>query len=111
MSEPTTFRSDPQANPNGTHCLGYFDASYRELRALLGAPMDGDHKVSTEWKLSGPGGCVVTLYDYKATNLYDNSLPTVRGFRRMKSYEWHIGAHDQASADALLAWLRVTLKR
>lgn len=84
---------------NGTSRQGYLTASYAQLVALLGEPNNcGDeYKVSTQWTVTFAGK-VFTIYDYKETNLYgDKDAPSVDQFRALPSYEWHIGAHGDAS--------------
>jgi hypothetical protein len=75
---------------------------------VLGVPRDcvGD-KVSTEWVLIGVDGSLFTLYDYKATNVYDPSMVDPDSFRRsteLYPYHWHIGGREKP--EAFLAWLR-----
>ena len=77
----------------GGSLAGYLTASYKDLKAILGPPnVKGDgYKTSTEWNLMFQG-CVFTLYDYKDTSLYDRDLPSPAAFRRLPSFDWHIGA-------------------
>ena len=72
--------------------------TYAQLVEVFGEPnCEGDgYKVSTEWVLSD-GKIVVTLYDYKETNLYSEGLPTIEHFRE-RPYEWHIGAFCEEDA-------------
>jgi hypothetical protein len=84
-------------------CLqGYVTCSYAELVSVFGEPdprgSDG-YKVSTEWNIEDTEeGRSFTLYDYKETNLYSPSLPTVQQFRNQRSYEWHIGGDPDFGA-------------
>ena len=82
-------------------------ASFRELVKAFGPPeMGDDYKVSAEWTFAGPEGSVVTLYDYKATALYDSDLPTVTAFRKSKrKYNWHVGAETLEQARDAQLWL------
>lgn len=77
----------------GTSLIGYMTASYKDLHRVLGPPnVEAGDKVSTEWAVKYKG-YAFTIYDYKETNIYDRSLPSVRKFRSLPSYEWHIGGH------------------
>jgi len=95
--------------PKETHVEGGFchviEASYRELRTILG-PADlrpVDDKVSTQWKVEGPGGRFL-VYDYKATRRYARYLPGVHTFRQRESYFWHVGGNGHA--EWFVAWLK-----
>jgi hypothetical protein len=91
-------------------CLqGYVTLSYKELRKIFGAPLHGDeYKVSTEWGVEDTlTGRIFTVYDWKATKFYDECYPSVRKFRQLPEYEWHIGGNNfkQADLDALSRFL------
>jgi len=85
---------------------GTYYASYEDLFAILGEPSKGDsYKVSTEWIIrDNNNGDVWSLYDYKETNRYDLSLPSVESFRKKSSHGWHIGGTSSRFQD-LIAWL------
>lgn len=76
----------------GTSLLGYMEASYRDLVRVLGKPnAEGDqYKVSTEWVVTFAGR-TFTIYDYKVTRLYDRGGISVKAFRALPKFEWHIG--------------------
>lgn len=85
--------------------VGHFDASYAQLRAILGPPSytvswndNRDGKVSTEWYLRGDDGSRLTIYDYKMTNHYSRKMPGIRTFRSLPTYTWHIGGRGNAPA-------------
>lgn len=98
-------------NENGGSLQGYVDASYKQIVALFGQPnCKGDkYKVSTEWTVRAPSGKVVTIYDYKETDSYDSSLPSVSEFRKLRSYRWHIGAEQKEDADRFIDFLNKNL--
>lgn len=96
------------AEITGTSLKGYIVASYSDLHKLFGESSCDDYKVSTQWVLTYDDH-VVTLYDYKETNLYDDDLPSVEAFRAQPFYEWHIGAHSKIEAEAFKLWLKVKL--
>ena len=97
-------------NMNGTSLRGEFVASFAQLRALLGDPnSDGDgYKVSTEWVLTFRGS-TFTIYDYKATALYDDEPLSVEAFRGLPSYSWHVGAPSVAAPQTVLDFIRAML--
>jgi len=74
--------------------------TFFEIAAVFGLPNnDGDdYKVTSEWKLEFEDGTIATIYDYKATEAYDGSYPSVENFRHTK-YEWHIGGRSKRAAE------------
>ena len=91
----------------GTSLSGTFTGSYYELVEILGEPnSNGDAcKISTKWILEDVYGNVVTIYDYKATELYSKELPTVEEFRELPEYEWHVGSKNKEVAQNLIGHL------
>jgi len=83
---------------------GYLETSFENLVKHFGLPnSEGDnYKVSTEWVLEDEEGNIITIYDYKETNLYSQGYPSVDQFRKMKSYQWHIGAFTNTSVELLV---------
>lgn len=105
----TTERFTRGGDHNGTSLKTYFTVSYKALRAILGPPTNGEgYKVSTEWVVQDTvTGETFTVYDYKSTKTYDSSLPSVRAFRALPEYDWHIGGRTDPSN--FVAWLREKL--
>jgi hypothetical protein len=90
----------------GCSLQGYLSTSYAVLVKLFGIPDEGDeYKVSSEWAIKDPKGRIYTIYDYKATNLYSDSLPSVKKFRSLPSYEWHIGAFNKDGIQDLIKFI------
>lgn len=89
--------SIPHANLAGTFRVDELRATYEELEKAFGQPCESDgYKVSTEWKLKYNGE-VFSIYDYKATNLYDPELPTVKKFRSDKKPKvWSVGGRKKS---------------
>lgn len=87
-------------NPGGTSLHGYLDTSFAQLVEVLGPPNGaGDgHKVSTEWYVTFNDE-TFTLYDYKDTSLYNEENPSVEEFRKLPSFEWHIGARSERNVE------------
>lgn len=86
----------------------YVTGPYADLVRVFGEPnsdVDG-YKVSTEWVLRNTQtNEVVTLYDYKQTNLYDGDYPSVAEFRAQPYYAWHVGAESREIAREFVEWL------
>ena len=100
-------------NPKyGTSLQSYIKCSYVQLEKLFGTPQHSDeYKVSSEWIFHDEEGNEATLYDYKETNLYDQDLPTVEEFRKLPSFEWHVGAANSETANKFIAWLLEELRK
>lgn len=100
------FKVNNSADSCGAGIAGYVDASYADLVRAFGEPAESDgYKVSTEWTFEAPDGRVVTLRDYKETNLFDSDLPSVDEFRALPSYRWRVGS-DGILVAAFAEWLR-----
>lgn len=98
--------------PYGGSLQGEFRARYTDLVKLLGDPNPyegGDGKVSTEWTLSFRGEHF-RVYDYKETSLYDSDLPSVREFRQLSSYDWHVGCSDKRFAAQVIGRIEDALE-
>ncbi len=69
--------------------VGYVRASYPELEALFGPPGEGssDYKTTAEWKIGR-----ASIYDYKATTAYSESLDVTPEALRQGavSINWHV---------------------
>lgn len=102
--------SNPNADMNMSSLKGYIVASYAELKSVFGPAMNGDDKVSTQWTVQGPG-VVLSIYDYKETNTYEDYLPSVRSFRQRPSYDWHIGGFGTVGIRDLAEFLSSKLGR
>lgn len=91
-------------DPSGTSLKGEISATYSELVAILGKPQFSDeYKVSSEWTLENESGDVITLYDWKETNLYAEDLPSVEEFRASAiKHSFHVGARNKSIALAFI---------
>lgn len=97
----------------GTSKRGHISATYAELVKLFGPQSNnGDgYQTSTEWNLVYDGK-PFTVYDWYATLLYDDKLPSVAAFRASsKPYTWHVGGPSEASTKEFLGVVRVALNR
>lgn len=109
------FRLTPDANTDRTHQLETAMIPPRRLVAVFGRPGDGDeYKVSGEYVFTGPKGEVFTVYDWKATSLFDdyvsegeeNELPTPEDFwGNWNPEEFHIGGRSARRVAAFKKWL------
>lgn len=97
---------------NGSSLKGLMLARYCDLVCLLGEPDVCDmYKVSGEWVLQDDEGNIVTLYDWKSTNLYDPDYPSVAEFRdSMEFQEFHVGGHNLMAARAFVQALNRELQ-
>lgn len=105
-----TFTINNEADPSGTCLQGYLVGNYKKIVEMFGEPIESDgYKVSAEWVFVSEKGDVVTLYDWKSTNLYDDDLPSVEEFRELDQYKFHIGAKDKATALNFQDWFMAQL--
>jgi hypothetical protein len=107
------YKVTPDADATGTHRMGYIRATYAELERLLGKPEEGDgYKVSGEWTITSGDcpGSVITLYDWKSTALYDESLPSVAEFRASpKARTFNVGGNNPADVLRFIEVLSIEL--
>ncbi len=88
----------------GSSLVGYLPqgTTYALLAKLFGEPnkdVDG-YKVSTCWAIRFADGLIATIYDYKATSLYDDEYPLPEDvWSDRAEVEWHIGGHNSAVAE------------
>lgn len=93
----------------GTVRSGFVVTSYAALVSLFGQPSPENadqYKTSTEWHLKSEAGDIVTIYDWKATELYDPNGYMVEVLRGLPSFSWSIGAHSHRAYEDLLAYLK-----
>ena len=84
----------PTRNYLGGGSLGYIECSYAQLVKAFGKPNGeaDDYKTSTEWHILDTGtNAKLAIYDYKETELYSRSLPSVKAFRAKRINRWHVG--------------------
>lgn len=79
-----------------THGYGSMTLDYERLYSKLGRPNGkGDqYKVSAEWDIITPFG-IGTIYDWKSSKKYCGK----DGVSYKLNTDWHIGAHNQETAD------------
>lgn len=88
----------------GTSLQGYLDMPFSRLVAVLGEPDDGDgYKVAFEWRLRFEDGTVATIYDYKASSLYDDkSAPSPQAMRANEYSDWCIGGNSKRAVELVV---------
>lgn len=95
-------------------CLGKIYCKYQHIYELFGKPNRKEvdrYKVSTEWiiedTMTGAGFCHISIYDYKATNLYSEKLPSVKDFRNSNEYYcWHLSGSKKETVMNFKKWLK-----
>lgn len=90
------FKRNKAVDITGTCLKGHILVRYRDLENLFGKPdTEDEYKVSGCWVFTDNDGNVVTLYDWKKTNLYDESLPSVSEFRNSEQPTiFNVGGRD-----------------
>ena len=92
---------------NGTSLMNFVTTNYNTLVKLFGIPDKGDeYKITTEWTIKDKKNGIYTIYDYKATNLYGSGLLSVKKFRSLPSYEWHIGGMNSSGIPDLIKFIQ-----
>jgi hypothetical protein len=102
------------ANTSGTSRLGTLAVSPAAfLRTFGPANAEGDdYKVDREWVFKALGGEVITVYAYKATNLYDpvDGDPTPDEFwAGEESYDLSVGGNDQKAVNGFIAFAKARM--
>ena len=81
--------NNPNADVSGTSLMGKITASYTELFALFGPPVEFEvDKTNNEWRLELEGH-VITVYDYYADG------------KSQRQYDWHIGGFSPIAVDII----------
>ena len=81
---------------------------------VFGKPLEGDgYKVSGEYVFKHRSGEVITLYDWKNTNLYDPEISLMPNdfWTSNKNYEFHIGAKGFNLINDFQEWLPIEIKK
>ena len=102
--------SDNNLECGSSFKVGEITACYADLVQLFGEPYKSDdHKVSGIWYLKGDNGEVITVYDWKSTDLYCRELPSIEEFRKQKLAKFSIGGFSEEDAKKFNAWMNVKL--
>jgi hypothetical protein len=109
------FKLDPEADTNGTHGQGEITIPPKRMVDVFGPPGDCDgYKVSGKYVFTDQAGNVFTVYDWKATTLFDggqeegeeSALPTPEEFwGNWNPDVLHIGGRETGDLDAFKRWL------
>jgi len=100
------FKLDRSSGTKGVRLQSYLEMPFEDLVARFGEPRCGDG-ISTlhQWVFSDAAGNVYTVYDCKATTMYDRSLVSPARFRELPVYKWHIGAYPNVPWESFKAWI------
>jgi hypothetical protein len=106
------FKFDPDADADGTSFRSKIYAPPKRVVETFGPPDGGDgYKVSGFYTFTDHVGNVFTLYDWKATSLFDgyggSSSPTPKEFWGNWNLDLlHVGGRpDQGDVEAFKRWL------
>lgn len=92
-AETTPARWTRGGNLVGTSRQGTIDVPFSRVVEVFGEPdtdVDG-YKVAFEWAITFPDGTIASIYDYSASSLYDDDLPSPEQMRKDDYSDWHIG--------------------
>jgi hypothetical protein len=106
------YRRSFDADSNGTYLVGWIKATYVELAELFGEAEETDeNKISGHWRFVDEDGNVFTLYDWKKTNLYAISGPSVEEFRKSNlASTFNIGGKQNTELNCnFMRWLETKL--
>lgn len=89
------------ANPTGTSLQGYLDVAFSKIVEVFGEPDPecDSYKVAFQWRITFADGTVATIYDYKASSLYDEENPTPEKMREENFSDWHIGGKSSRAVE------------
>lgn len=94
----------PEVDPVGTSLSGKLEIAPAKLVELFGEPPECDgYKVSGSYTFKDWDDNIITLYDWKCTNLYDSSDPSPEKFWASTSpHSFHIGSEGGEAADRFI---------
>jgi len=79
----------------GSSGVSGVELSPAKLVEVFGKPDESDeYKVSGEYTFDTPNGGVITLYDWKATILYDPDYPTPEELWSSDDFDFSMGGDD-----------------
>ena len=95
-------RFNPKKDPwMGGHLQAYIQVGFQALATHLGRPMPSEvdrSKSTTGWRIvDDTDGRQFTVYDYDWDDRGPGDPRTVREFRALPTYLWHIGGDSDAS--------------
>ena len=109
--------SDPNEayeSVGGTSLQSYIAIKPVHLVWTFGKPLEADgYKVSGEYVFKHRSGQMITLYDWKNTNLYDPEISLMPNdfWTSNKNYEFHIGAHGMGIVDDFQEWCPLEIRK
>src|SRR5689334_4275323 len=96
-----------EADLYGTSLQGYLDVPFSRVVEVFGEPntdVDG-YKVAFEWRIVFADGTVASIYDYKASALYDDDNPSPEQMRKNDFSDWHVGGKSKRADELVRAAL------
>lgn len=89
-----------RANAVGTSLQGELQIPFSRVVEVFGEPQESDgYKVAFEWRIAFADGTVATIYDYKASSLYNDEYPTPEQMREQNFSDWHIGGRTTRAVE------------
>lgn len=108
MGDFMSFKLASEEDVSGTCLQDYVSIPPTRLIELFGKPSESDgYKVSGEYVfIDEDTDRVVTIYDWKATSLYDSYEQTPKELWKTRyPFEFHIGATEKQTALKFKNWL------
>jgi hypothetical protein len=103
------FKLAPEREIGGSYQIAEFRVSPKRLVEVFGKPplTSDDGKQSGIYVFEGEDGCLVTLYDWKVTNLYIPGLLSPEQYwTRENPLLLNIGSTDDKNAKVFFEWLQ-----
>jgi hypothetical protein len=96
-----------------SHGLGTIQCPFSQLKAVLGrptrdariAPWGTFDKSAFDWFLRFDDGAGATVYDYKASSVYEEGRPSPDDLVKQDYDHWHVGGNDPATLDRVVRLL------
>jgi hypothetical protein len=86
--------NDPSIDINGTSLIDIFSFDYSTIVNTFGYPDEGDgYKTDAEWSIELDNGDVVTIYNYKDGQTYNEQ----DGLEVEEIIDWHFGGNTGGS--------------
>src|SRR5689334_16608789 len=84
----------------GTCRQGELQIPFSRVVEVFGEPGQADqYKVAFEWAITFADGTIASIYDYKASSLYDDDQPTPEQMRAANFSDWHIGGKTRRAVE------------
>merc|ERR1712216_949438 len=102
----SAYKLDREAPTKGVRLQSYLEMPFDCLLARFGEPRCGDGVTTlNQWVFSDASGNVYSVYDWKATTMFDRSLVSPARFRELPVYRWHIGTYNGVPWQPFKSWI------